>query len=101
MTESNALNIFKQQETHNKITIILELLRAYKDLEEYNVNTCKKRLNWAFSWWGIEQDTLSNKLLENIEGGNIKEVKDDLFKIIVTLMHTLSPSENIMHFLDS
>lgn len=101
MAESNALNLFKQTETHDKVTIILELLRAYKDLGEYDINACKKRLAWAFQWWGIEDDTLAKSINDGIENGEIKEVKDNVFKIIVTLMHTLSPSENIMHFLDS
>lgn len=101
LTESHALDVFKQVKTHDKITIVLELFRAYRDLDENDVNTCKKRLIWVFNWWGIPTDALANTLLTRLESGDIKDVKDDLFKITITLMHTLSPSENIMHFLDT
>lgn len=100
MAESDAIHLFKRLETREKVTVILELLRAYRGLDEDNIDTCKKSLDWAFGWWGITLDTVATDMIKKIENGDIKDVKTDLFKIIVTLVYVLSPDQNIAHFLD-
>jgi len=100
MPESSAIDRFKQLETHEKVTVILELLRAYKDIDDNDIKRCKKRLARAFAWWGISTDIIATTLLKQIENDQLGHVKNDLFKITVTLIYILSPSENIESFLD-
>lgn len=100
MPRTSAIDLFKRLETHDQITIILEILRAYKDIGNQDVDQCVKRLKRAFAWWGISDDIAATTLFEQLNNNETALVETNLFKITVTLIHLLSPTQNIESLLD-
>jgi len=91
MSKYSAIELFRMSTMDEKRTIVSELFHAYKHLEEYDVNKSKRSVSLACGLWGNR--VMEKIFVDKIEGGELKEAKEDLFRTSIYLLERLSPSK--------